>query len=334
MLKSLFHWKVLLNFVIAIGLFVGLTYLTFRWLEFHTKHGKEIPVPNVVNLSLKESIKILDDVGLTYEIDSTNYDPKYKSLQVLQTYPTAGSHVKSDRTIRLKVNPSTWAKVSVPNILNKYKNTAFSQLERIGLKVGDTIYEPSIQPDAVIRMFFHGEELKPGALLPRFSEINLVIGSGPMRNIMIPNTVGLTVREAKTIIEQNHFSLGVINFEDGQNNMDALVYYQDPAANDIRDQGQQIDLWASNKTPAEMYSKIEQLNRIYRVKVTPSNSYYEDDMVLKTPPVTKTIPKPETKSVENQEKKPKAKPLENKPEHKEKEVKEEKKPKAKKIIIE
>jgi serine/threonine-protein kinase len=137
---------------------VGLAY--FRWLEYHTNHGQEIPVPNVL-INPHEAIKILDDTGLEYEVDSFNYDPKYRPFQVLQIYPVPGSRVKDGRTVRFKVNPRTWAKVAVPDVINKYSGLAFQRLEQVGLKIGDTIYEPSIQKDAVLRILYKGNEVKP-----------------------------------------------------------------------------------------------------------------------------------------------------------------------------
>lgn len=267
MLKSLFHWKVLVNILLAAVVFTGLVWLTFRWLELHTNHGKEIPVPNVMNKSVHDAIKILDDSGLDYEVDSFKFDPKFRPFQVLQIYPSAGSRVKDGRTIMLKVNPRTYAQVSVPDVLDRYKGLAFRQLEQVGLKVGDTIFEPSIQRDAVLRMTYNGTTLKPGALLPRFSTIGLVIGAGPKRNITVPNLVGLTVQEAKAVIAQNLFEVGLVESEDGSQDESDIVYYQDPAPYDVRDQGMQIDIWSSKKTPAEMGAKISQLNSIYRIKL-------------------------------------------------------------------
>ncbi len=354
MLKSLFHWKVLVNIILAAAVFIGLVWLTFRWLELHTNHGKEIPVPNVMNKPVQEAIKILDDSGLEYEVDSFKYDPKFRPFQVLQIYPSPGSRVKDGRTIILRVNPRTYAQVSVPDVLDRYKGLAFRQLEQVGLKVGDTIYEPSIQRDAVLRMLFNGSTLKPGALLPRFSTIDLVIGAGPRRNITVPNLVGLTVQQAKAIIAQNLFEVGLIEYEDGKKDDSDIVYYQDPAAMGFRDQGMQIDLWASKKTPAEMGAKINQLNSIYRIKIDTtavSTNYYEPSVNHRTSvpkseaPKTETVieePKPSAEQPKPAETKPK--PVETKPktvtETKPKPAavsttpKTEEKPKAKKVIVE
>lgn len=278
MVRSLLHWKVLVNLLLAAAVFTGLVWLTFRWLELHTNHGKEVAVPNVVNMTVHNAIKVLDDSGLEYEVDSFKYDPAFRPYQVLQVFPSSGSHVKNGRTIILKVNPRTWAKVAVPDILDRYKGLAFRQLDLVGLKVGDTLYEPSIQRDAVIRMQYNNSTLKPGTLLPRFSVIDIVIGSGPKRNITMPNLVGLTVAEAKAVIAQNLFEVGLVEHEDGKQDDSDIIYYQDPEGGSIRDQGMQIDLWASKKTPAQMSAKITQLNSIYRVKIdttAPPPSYYD-----------------------------------------------------------
>lgn len=264
MLKSFFHWKVFLNLLVAVGLLVGLVWLTFRWLEFHTNHGEDIAVPNVVNMTVQQAIEVLDDQGLEYEVDSFKYDPKFKPFQVLKIFPSPGSHVKDGRTIVLKVNPKTYAPVAIPDILDRYKYLAFRKLDLLGLKVGDTIYEPNIQKDAVIRMLYNGNVVKPGAKVPMFSTIDMVIGSGPLRNVIVPNLVGRTVAEAKAIIAHYYFETGLIEYEGGSKNDSDIVYYQDPVSGSTRDQGMQIDLWASKKTPAEMQAKIKELDAIYK----------------------------------------------------------------------
>ncbi len=309
MLKSLFHWKVLLNIILAAVIFIGVVWLTFRWLELHTNHGKEIPVPNVMNKTVHEAIKVLDDVGLEYEVDSFKFDPKYKPFQVLDIFPKPGARVKGGRTIMLKVNPRTWAKVTVPDILDKYKGLAFLRLDQVGLQVGDTIYEPNIQRDAVIRMMFNGTVLKPGTQLERFSTIDLVIGAGPKRNIGVPNLVGLSVAEAKAIISNNLFETGLIEHEDGKNDPSDIVYYQDPVAGSLRDQGMQIDLWASKKSPSEMGSRIAYLNSIYRIKIdtTLPPVRYEEIPAFEEP-VFEPKPHPETPAPTGQSTTPGATP--------------------------
>jgi len=299
MLKSLFNWKVLLNLVVAIGVFVGLVWLTFRWLEYHTNHGQEIPVPNVINKSVYDAVKILEDTGLEYEVDSAEYNPKYKPFQVLKMHPISSSRVKPGSLVRIVVNPRTWAPITVPDVINRYSGLAFQRLDQVGLKIGDTIYEPSIQKDALLRVLYKGNAVNPGARLPRFSVIDVVLGSGPMRNISIPSVVGLSVKEARVVIAKSMFEVGLVEHEDGSKDESDIIYYQDPASGDVRDQGMQIDLWASKRTPAELRAKVEQLNSIYRMKVDTSLPpvHYEEVPTYTepsyAPPVAPPVPKKE-----------------------------------------
>ena len=279
MFKSFFNWKVLLNVVVVLGLFVGLVWLAFRWLEQHTHHGEEIPVPNIMNMPVQDAVKILEEQGLKYEIDSGEFQPKYKPLQVLQIWPMANSKVKANRIIQIRVNPKTWAKVIIPNILNKYKGLAFRQLEQVGLKIGDTIYEPNIQRDAVLRMQINGRSVQPGDQVMRFSVVDLVIGLGPKRDVVVPNLVGITVEEAEQLIKKSLFEIGVVQYDGGNTDPSAIVYYQDPANGSRRAQGMQIDLWASKKLPAEMRNKIRELDRIYRRNMAePESQQLEENL--------------------------------------------------------
>lgn len=350
MLKSFFHWKVFLNILLAIALFAGLVWLTFRWLEQHTNHGKEIPVPNVINMTVQQAVQVLDDAGLDYEVDSAKYSPNYKPFQVLQIYPSPGSRVKGGRAIIMRVNPRTWAPVQVPDVLDRYKGLAFRQLESVGLKIGDTIYEPNIQRDAVIRMQQNGNIIKPGALLPRFSTIDVVIGTGPKRNVSVPNLIGLTVQEAKVIIANNLFEIGLVEYDGGTQDDSYIVYYQDPEGGSLRDQGMQIDLWASRRTPAEMGNKIKELNRLYRIQVDTSLPpiRYEEVPVyhelIPVPEPVKTPPKQEPPKQEVAKSTP-AKPANSNadkastksttmPKPAAEKPKAEEKPKVKKVIVE
>ena len=330
MFRSFFHWKVFANLLLAIAVFIGLVWLTFRWLEFHTNHGDEIPVPNVVNMTVQQAIEVLDDQGLEYEVDSFKFDPKFRPYQVLQIFPSPGSRVKDGRTIVLKVNPKTYAPVTIPDIIDGYKGLAFRKLERLELKVGDTIYEPNIQKDAVIRMMYNGAVIKPGAKVPMFSTIDLVIGTGPKRNVTIPNLVGMTVAQAKVVIAQNLFEVGLVDHQDGGKDNNDIVYYQDPAMGSVRDQGMQIDLWASKKTPAEMQSKIRELDDMYRPKIEISSPPVEDFSEPTEEPAAPAPAPQKQPAVKVEEKTVAKKTTETKPT----EVKPVEKKPAKKVIVE
>ena len=190
-------------------------------------------------------------------------------------------------------------------------------------------------------MIYRGEELKPGTLLPKFSVIDLIIGSGPLRDIAVPNVVGLTVKEAREVIMANNFEFGIAEYESGVKDENDIVYYQDPAVGSLRDQGMQIDVWASKKTPAEMVDKARELDKIYGLPkdepTEPAKETRQANTPMEYPSSTKQNIKVEStpaKPVET--KKPEEKKDNKKTEEKPKEntTKPAEKPKQKKVVVE
>jgi len=287
MIKSLFNWRVWFNILLSVVfLFVGI-WIAFRWLASHTNHGVEIEIPDITNLSIDRAERVLENVGLSYEIDSLSFDPKFKSLHVLKVDPLPGSRVKGGRPIRVYINPKTWADVEIPDVIENYKYRAFDKLSLVGLKIRDTIYEPSTLKDAVVRLMYKGETVSPGRLVPRLSQIDVVIGTGPMKNISIPNLVGKTLGEAQRIINNSYFGIGLSYNEHDKTVSDPslTVFYQNPVAKSLSEQGVQIDLWSSKKTPTEMHEKIKKLDRIYRRSVN------SKQIIPKTENISTDIPK-------------------------------------------
>jgi len=269
MVKSLFNWKVWLNILLSIVFLLVGIWLVFRWLAYHTNHGEEIEIPHVINLPIDKAEILLQKMGISYEVDSLGFDPKFEPLQVLKVDPPQGSRIKGEREIRLYINPKTWAKVEIPNVIENYKYLAFDKLSLVGLKVRDTIYEPSNLKDAVIRLMYNGKTVDPGKLIPRLSQIDVVVGLGPIKNIPVPNLVCKTLGEAQKIISDSYFETGISynEYDISVSDSSLIVFYQNPAAESISEQGIRIDLWSSKKKPIEMYEKIKKLDKIYHIDI-------------------------------------------------------------------
>lgn len=262
-LKFMGKWQFWLSLVAAVGLFYLFLNGTFAWLSFYTNHGKEVTVPNIMNFSLAQATQRLEEDNLEYEIDTSKYDPQFKPYQILKVYPLPGSNVKEGRRIFIRANAKTWKPVNVPNIVGKSKYLAFSQLELVGLKIKDTIYEPNIAENMVLRLLYKGKLLQPGTVIPRFSSIDIVIGQGLARNVRVPNLLGLDAETAKSMIKDNMFSVGNVTFDGAENDPGARIYYQVPAPNTKYDQGLMIDIWLSAKPMDSLKHKINNLESTF-----------------------------------------------------------------------
>ncbi|MGV4529834.1 PASTA domain-containing protein [Ornithobacterium rhinotracheale] len=274
-LKALISWKLWLNILIGAGLLVGLWYFTFKWLNDYTNHNVKIKVPDLSSMNIQQAMKTLDDLGLEYSVDSVKYSEDYKPFAVLDFYPNAGSTVKPGRRIFIKSNPRTWQPVQLPNLIDKSKRLAFTQLSMRHFVVGDTIYVKDPAKDAVLKVLFNGKEVAAGTFLPRGSVVDLVLGKGFDLDMPVPNLIGMTLQEARKAILDHYFELGSIRFfGTEQDTINGTVVYQDPPYTDTYDEGRPISIWLSTKMLSELKNQTDSLDIIFRRKIKDEDSLY------------------------------------------------------------
>ncbi|MBV7440894.1 PASTA domain-containing protein [Weeksellaceae bacterium TAE3-ERU29] len=273
--KALFSWKLWLNILIGAIIIVGLWFFSFNWLNSFTNHNVEVKVPDLSKMNIQQAMAELENLGLEYSVDSVRFSEDYKPYAVLDYYPIAGSAVKPGRKIFIKSNPRTWQPVELPNLIDKSKRLAFTQLTMRHFVVGDTIYVKDPAKDAVLKVLYNGQEVAAGTLLPRGSRVDLVLGKGFDLDVSVPNLVGLTLDEARATIAENFFELGNINFLGAsKDTLSATVVYQDPPFGDIYDQGLPISVWLSTDMVSNLSKQIDSLDIVFRRKMKKEDSLY------------------------------------------------------------
>jgi beta-lactam-binding protein with PASTA domain len=172
--KSFFTQIVLMLCIVA-AIMLGFMY----WLDFTTNHGQEITVPDLARLTENQAEEKLDELNLDYVIlDSVDYRPGYPKFSVVEQEPVAGSKVKKDRKIYLKLNASGYSSVKMPDLIEKTLRQAEPTLKAIGLEIGTLTYVPYLGKDMVLKMKLDGKEIKPGQKVLKSSRIDLVLGDG------------------------------------------------------------------------------------------------------------------------------------------------------------
>ena len=157
----------------------GLIFLLFLFLHFHTRQNRLIVVPDLHQIPIAEAEDLLSDLRLNFEvIDSTQFNPDIVPLSVIEHLPRAHDEVKRGRKIYLTLNPSTYRKVSVPNVVQVTYRNAVSSLRSVGLEVGNISYLNNIGKDMVLALRFEGNEIDPGTKIPKSSKVDLVLGNG------------------------------------------------------------------------------------------------------------------------------------------------------------
>lgn len=163
----------------AICILLGIMLIFMYWLDFTTNHGEEITVPNLAKLSEEQAEEKLDELDLDYVIlDSVDFRKDFPKFSVVEQDPVAGSKVKKDRKIYLKLNSSGYASVKMPDLIEKTLRQAEPSLKALGLEIGSKEYVPYLGKDMVLEMKLNGKKLKPGDKVMKSSKIDLVLGDG------------------------------------------------------------------------------------------------------------------------------------------------------------
>jgi beta-lactam-binding protein with PASTA domain len=198
--------------LIVVTIFALLTIIFFS-LDFYTRHGEGIPVPQLKGLQIEKAMEILKDQGFDYKIDSA-YVLDTPPGAVIEQDPDAGTNVKENRTIYLTVVTRIAPPVVLPDLTPYTYREAVATLANYGLKVGDTLYRPDIARDRVLEVRMSGVPIAAGSKVPKGSRLDLVLGNGEgASEVDIPELVNLNLSEARFAISHGGVTLGTITYQ-------------------------------------------------------------------------------------------------------------------------
>jgi eukaryotic-like serine/threonine-protein kinase len=246
-------WINILFFFVALFL---LLFLFLISLDFFTKHGETLSIPQVTGMTLPEAQQALEADGFEVEIQDSIYSDTARPLSVLRQFPDADAVVKENRTVYLTVNRSVAPTIEMPNLEGMSFRTAELVMKQYGLKLEDTIYRPDFAKNSVLEQQHNDERIKPGTKIAMGSTIVLILGSGLGDEFTVPDLFGLTYLEALTVLESTRLNIGVrVVDENVTDTNNAFVYRQSPERitedrriNRIR-QGQAVDIWLGVQRP-------------------------------------------------------------------------------------
>ncbi|WP_185882342.1 PASTA domain-containing protein [Blattabacterium cuenoti] len=250
---------ILINLLIAIYILYNITNVALNWVNIYTKHGSYVIVPNISNLTIKQSVSLLNQLGLKYEISESEYNPSFKPNQILYFLPEAGNHVKIGRSIYIKVNATHYKTTVLPNIFNKKKRIAIKLLHANHIYVDKIKYINNISKNTIYKALLKGKNITSGCVLPVKHQITLIIGNGYyIKNnyYVIPNVNGMPIHNAIPLLNKQLFNnihiiidnMNSLLYNDKFDN-NSLIYRQSPNPGHITpDKNISIDLWITNYT--------------------------------------------------------------------------------------
>lgn len=167
-----------INIAAMVLVIVLAVFLTMRWTDRYTQHGKAILVPDVTGIDEPEAIAALKAKNLKGVSYDKTYVKDVPAGVVVAQRPEADAKVKRGRTIYLTLSSGNEPMVALPDIAdNSSLRQASSQLRAAGftLTPNDTIRG---ELDWVYKVRYNGQEVRGGDLIPEGASITLVVGNG------------------------------------------------------------------------------------------------------------------------------------------------------------
>lgn len=256
MLKFITGKPLWVNILVGLGLAIIIILLFLQSLDWMTMHGKTLTIPSVTGKSFAEATDILENQGFDVTIQDSVFVDTAKPLLVLRQFPEADATVKSNRTVYLTINRAIPPLIEMPNLEGMTFRSAELAIKQYGLNLKDTVYKMNMARNAVLEVQYEGEHIKAGTKIHMGSAITLVLGSGVgSEEFRVPDLFGLSLGEAKIVLESMGLILGTVVPVDLAGNQNAYVNGQRPdvltldGRPNLMRGGQIVDLFVQGEKP-------------------------------------------------------------------------------------
>ena len=241
--KEFLKWKYLKWIPIGfVALFIFYLFMDNLVMPFYTKHGEAFELPDVTNLTFREAEKILNDGGFRPILDTLVYSMSVPDSHVISQNPQPGVIVKSNRRTYLTISRGEkW--IRAPKVVGISERAAENRIRQYDLILGDVHFDFSfIHPKGVVseQSIPVGDSVMVGDTI----HIQISLGKTP-DNLTVPNLIGKSFEEAKDILIESGFLVGLITYQTSDDLLPNTVIQQTPLAESVVDVGTLVDLTLS-----------------------------------------------------------------------------------------
>ncbi len=223
---------------IALAILCLVIILSFG-LDWGTRHGKSIVVPNFVGMDISEAEREAERMDLRIVVQDSIFDSDVAGGVVVEQLPRHGDkrsvEVKPGRKIYLTINAYNRRMVTVPYVAKQSLRQAKNQLERAGLTIRELIYEPDmVATDYVLREEINGRQIMATSTpvsVPYGTGVTLYVSyqSGRASRV-VPKLIGMRLSQAQSTLWDNGLNVGKIEYDasvkDFKDRREAKVYKQ------------------------------------------------------------------------------------------------------------
>ena len=228
--------------ITSVVMFVGLHTLEQRGMLAFLGAGwggnaGAVEVPSILGMQPDQARELLKGRGLLFTLSAERENTSYAAGTVAEQNPLPGSQVQGGSNVQAAVARGG-KQVAVPALVGLKKDEALRQLVAAGFVAAPEKEAPSetAPVGAVV-----DTQPAPGTPLKPQSSVTLVLSAGPSTK-PLPKLVGMRLRAAKELIEQQGFKVGKIRYTYDNQRDGSIVLDQKPSAGAPAPAGTVVDL--------------------------------------------------------------------------------------------
>lgn len=199
----------------------------------------EVEVPNVVDRTIAEARKILEEKRLRLEVLQSINDDSVAAGRIISQDPVAREIRKENREVSVVVSLGPAMSV-VPNIIGEDYRSAEIILGNEGLSIGDNMsyaYSDSVAQGRIMR-----QDPKAGGTVKTGTPVSIVLSRGPEpKEVQIPDFMGKRLEEITVDLERLELSIGMVYEDYDPHTEPGKIISQKPGPGAIALRGAQIE---------------------------------------------------------------------------------------------
>ncbi len=226
---------------VLIGLLVAALAIAGIVAGYHAfSASRKVTVPDVSGMTKSQAKTAVEAVGLTLEVESTEYSDTVDRGKIISQSPKANAMSREGRTVKVVISKGSES-VQVPNVVGMTENEAVSALEKANLQVAEIKREYN---DSYSSGVVYNASPSAGSAVDKNSKVTLYVSKGK-ETVSVPGLVGLTQNDAESRIKANGFTVGTVTQQYSDSYASGVVMSQSPSEGTQIEKGTTINFVVS-----------------------------------------------------------------------------------------
>jgi beta-lactam-binding protein with PASTA domain len=194
--------------VLSIILVVLVCYLSFRWAIGAVIHSRPVvTVPDLNGKAVSDALTLLSQSRLGMIKEGEQFDKRFPAGTIVRQNPAPGMTVRESHMVKITLSQGGET-LFVPNLGGQPFRNAQTQLQNVGLGIGEVERKPSLRFEKDQVMW---TDPPGGAVVGKNALVNVTLSAGPPGSdvLLAPDFIGRTLSDAKRWATEHQIPLAV-----------------------------------------------------------------------------------------------------------------------------